>query len=347
MRNVLITRIAQPAAYSATARPRSQPVSTDHTVVGQRPPLPQQQRRRPALAASTNVLRSIAGGTNRVHQRLNHGRAMTLCWTANRLSSATSISDGQPGGAGRAVVDALGHADVRQEADRVDERREEREVRDRAVAEDQRLAGPCCTSDHRSVDRPNLGYAIIRSTDRQDRSIGDRSDSRVREHRGATATQILEAARSCLLADGYANLSTRKVADGAGVPLSQIHYHFGGKRGMVARAARPREPAAASTGSGRCTARADAAVEAVRAGVRLPRRRPGVRLRPGAAGDDRGRLVRRRGGPAGARDAARAGSTSSSEVAQRGRGAVRLARARSPPPTWRCSSGCRSSAARR
>jgi AcrR family transcriptional regulator len=52
--------------------------------------------------------------------------------------------------------------------------------------------------------------------------------------RGAgTSTQILQAARSCLLADGYANFSTRKVADAAGVPLSQIHYHFGGKSGMV------------------------------------------------------------------------------------------------------------------
>jgi AcrR family transcriptional regulator len=49
----------------------------------------------------------------------------------------------------------------------------------------------------------------------------------------ATATKIMDSARACLLADGYANLSTRKVADGAGVPLSQIHYHFGGKRGLV------------------------------------------------------------------------------------------------------------------
>jgi AcrR family transcriptional regulator len=47
------------------------------------------------------------------------------------------------------------------------------------------------------------------------------------------ATKILESARSCLLADGYANLSTRKVADRAGVPLSQIHYHFGGKQSMI------------------------------------------------------------------------------------------------------------------
>jgi AcrR family transcriptional regulator len=48
-----------------------------------------------------------------------------------------------------------------------------------------------------------------------------------------TTNKIMESVRSCLLADGYANLSTRKVADRAGVPLSQIHYHFGSRRGMV------------------------------------------------------------------------------------------------------------------
>jgi AcrR family transcriptional regulator len=51
--------------------------------------------------------------------------------------------------------------------------------------------------------------------------------------RPATATTIVEAARACLLADGYARLSTRRVADLAGVPLSQIHYHFGGRAGLV------------------------------------------------------------------------------------------------------------------
>ena len=50
---------------------------------------------------------------------------------------------------------------------------------------------------------------------------------------GATATRILAAARSRLLADGYAALSTRRVAEEAGVPLSQIHYHFKGKQGLV------------------------------------------------------------------------------------------------------------------
>jgi AcrR family transcriptional regulator len=48
-----------------------------------------------------------------------------------------------------------------------------------------------------------------------------------------TVDRLTEAARTCLLAEGYANLSTRRVAEQAGVPLSQIHYHFGGKQGLV------------------------------------------------------------------------------------------------------------------
>jgi AcrR family transcriptional regulator len=48
-----------------------------------------------------------------------------------------------------------------------------------------------------------------------------------------TRTSIVEAARDCLLTDGYAALSTRRVAEMAGVPLSQIHYHFGSKRQLI------------------------------------------------------------------------------------------------------------------
>lgn len=48
-----------------------------------------------------------------------------------------------------------------------------------------------------------------------------------------TRHMILEATRDCVLADGYAALSTRKVAELAGVPLSQIHYHFGSKEKLV------------------------------------------------------------------------------------------------------------------
>jgi AcrR family transcriptional regulator len=51
----------------------------------------------------------------------------------------------------------------------------------------------------------------------------------------ATTTRalILDAARSRLLADGYSGLSTRRVADAAGVPLSQLHYYFGSKQGLI------------------------------------------------------------------------------------------------------------------
>jgi AcrR family transcriptional regulator len=48
-----------------------------------------------------------------------------------------------------------------------------------------------------------------------------------------TAAAILDAARRCLLAEGYAAMSLRKVATEAGVPLSQVSYHFGSKSGLV------------------------------------------------------------------------------------------------------------------
>ena len=48
-----------------------------------------------------------------------------------------------------------------------------------------------------------------------------------------TSTTLLEAAKKVLRQNGYAGLSTRDVAAAAGVPLSQIHYHFGSKQGMV------------------------------------------------------------------------------------------------------------------
>jgi AcrR family transcriptional regulator len=48
-----------------------------------------------------------------------------------------------------------------------------------------------------------------------------------------TRANILQAAREALHDTGYAGLSTRRIADAAGVPLSQIHYHFGSKQGLV------------------------------------------------------------------------------------------------------------------
>jgi len=48
-----------------------------------------------------------------------------------------------------------------------------------------------------------------------------------------TRALILDAARRRLLEDGHQGLSTRKVAEAAEVPLSQLHYHFGSKRGLL------------------------------------------------------------------------------------------------------------------
>lgn len=51
--------------------------------------------------------------------------------------------------------------------------------------------------------------------------------------RPTTRQALLEAALATLRSDGFAALSTRKVAVAAGVPLSQIHYHFGSKQGLL------------------------------------------------------------------------------------------------------------------
>jgi AcrR family transcriptional regulator len=46
-------------------------------------------------------------------------------------------------------------------------------------------------------------------------------------------TALIEAAKKVLRRDGYAGVSTREVADQARVPLSQIHYHFSSKTGLI------------------------------------------------------------------------------------------------------------------
>lgn len=46
-------------------------------------------------------------------------------------------------------------------------------------------------------------------------------------------SELLSAAIECLRSSGYSQLSTRAVAERAGMPMSQIHYHFGGKDGLL------------------------------------------------------------------------------------------------------------------
>jgi AcrR family transcriptional regulator len=48
-----------------------------------------------------------------------------------------------------------------------------------------------------------------------------------------TRRAILDATQKVLRDNGYSGLSTRDVAFEAGVPLSQIHYHFASKQGLV------------------------------------------------------------------------------------------------------------------
>ena len=74
------------------------------------------------------------------------------------------------------------------------------------------------------------------------------------------------------------------------MPLSQLHYHFGSKQGLIL-ALLEEENQRRLERQTRMYARGRAAVAALRAGLRLPGGRPRLRLRAGAAGDDRRRLV--------------------------------------------------------
>jgi AcrR family transcriptional regulator len=57
----------------------------------------------------------------------------------------------------------------------------------------------------------------------------------LRKARGAdTREQILDAARDALSEDGYVRTTTRSIAERAGVQLSLVHYHFGGKQQLLA-----------------------------------------------------------------------------------------------------------------
>jgi AcrR family transcriptional regulator len=49
----------------------------------------------------------------------------------------------------------------------------------------------------------------------------------------ATRDRLVEAAREVLVTHGHAGTSTRAVAEEAGVNLSQVHYHFGGRQGLL------------------------------------------------------------------------------------------------------------------
>jgi AcrR family transcriptional regulator len=79
------------------------------------------------------------------------------------------------------------------------------------------------------VSRGSYAQRIVDRTADPAESRAERRDRATAETRSA----ILAAARECLLTEGHANLSTRRVAEIAGVPLSQIHYHFGSRLQLI------------------------------------------------------------------------------------------------------------------
>lgn len=81
---------------------------------------------------------------------------------------------------------------------------------------------------------------------------------------------LLDAAERAILAQGYAGASTRRIAREADVPLSLLHYYFGGKGGLLialVERARDRNRAAVQVqigGPGPALQRAGAALKTAR-----------------------------------------------------------------------------------
>src|SRR5688572_28543153 len=84
------------------------------------------------------------------------------------------------------------------------------------------------------LDGPGATHAPVEAGEprRHEQDQGGRAQDPAATEQ-STRSAILEAAKHVLLGSGYAGLSTRKIAEIAGVPLSQIHYHFGSKQGLV------------------------------------------------------------------------------------------------------------------
>jgi AcrR family transcriptional regulator len=58
------------------------------------------------------------------------------------------------------------------------------------------------------------------------------------ERRAGTRAALLEATIDCLVEDGYARTTTRRIAQRAGVTLGAVHHHFGSKVGLLGEARR-------------------------------------------------------------------------------------------------------------
>ena len=79
--------------------------------------------------------------------------------------------------------------------------------------------------EHKGVDsRRRVRIRFGRPTERSRLSITVTNTTR---------SEVLAAAKDALIESGYGQLSTRRIAEQAEVPLSQIHYHFGSKQNLI------------------------------------------------------------------------------------------------------------------
>lgn len=58
------------------------------------------------------------------------------------------------------------------------------------------------------------------------------------ERRAATRSRVLEATIDCVVEYGYADTSTRRIAERAGVTVGALQHHFAGKSDLIAAAMR-------------------------------------------------------------------------------------------------------------
>src|SRR5450759_123975 len=58
------------------------------------------------------------------------------------------------------------------------------------------------------------------------------------ERRDATRTALLDAAMDCLVEEGYANTTTRRIAERAGVTPGALQHHFASKAELLSEAVR-------------------------------------------------------------------------------------------------------------
>jgi AcrR family transcriptional regulator len=75
-----------------------------------------------------------------------------------------------------------------------------------------------------------MASSSVKTNQRKRRTQAERS--------AATRTALLDATITCLVEDGYAKTTTRRIAERSGLTLGAVHHHFGSKLGLLAETRR-------------------------------------------------------------------------------------------------------------